>query len=356
MKILLYGAGAVGSYLGAKLAHAGNEVTLICRKATARAIEELDLTLTRVEGERMRRLFVVKPNLALSLRQAFLNDANYDLMVLGMKSYAIENALNEMSAFCPEPPPMLTIQNGIGVEEQIAAQYPNRQIIAGSFTIPVSMETRSVVLEEKEKGGMGLASFNPGVKISDWAGLLNDAGIQTELLSNYRSMKWSKALLNMLGNASAAILNRHPKALYNHDALYDLEVEMLGEAVSVMKKLNIDVVDLPGYTVKRLAFGVKRMPRIALKPILTKAVTGGRGNKLPSFLLDLNAGKQFNEVYYHNGMVARAGKQVGVSTPVNTTLTKILLGMAQGKVDRERFSGKPGVLLKAVAQYKKQSQ
>ena len=351
MKILVYGTGAVGGYLGAKLANAGNDVTLICRPTTAQAITELDLMIGKLADGVVRPFITTKPTVIQSLRQAFLEGDQYNLLILGMKSYSIDKALNQMSAFYANPPTVLTPQNGIGIEEQVAEQVGAERIVAASFTMPVSLETRNMVIEENDEGGLGLAPAQEGTEISQWVSLFEDAGILTQSVPNHTSMKWSKALLNMIGNASSAILNRHPSVIYNHDQLYELEVGMLKEALNVLRNKQIELVDLPGYTVRRLAFGVKRMPKMVLKPILSKAVTEGRGNKLPSFLLDLNAGKNQNEVLYHNGMVAKLGAELGVPTPINTALTTILLGIATGKIDRELFNGKPKALLNGVERY-----
>jgi 2-dehydropantoate 2-reductase len=352
MKILIFGTGAIGGYFGAKLADSGQDVTFVARGATAEAIEEQGLTIAKYKSGTRLDILTVQPPIFPSLRQAYLQDASYDLIMLGMKAYAIESAVNEISAFVSNPPLILTTQNGIGIEDKLIAQFGQGRIIAGSVTVPVSLETRNVLIEEREDCGFGIAPTSNGQDVSGLVGVLENAGISTTQVNDYRSLKWSKALSNMIGNASSAILNRHPSVVYNHDKLFDMEVAMLQEALAVMKKLKIDVTDLPGLPLKRLKFALKRMPRMLLKPLLTNEVTSGRGDKLPSFQLDLNAGKKQSEVLFHNGAVAREGLKVGVPTPVNTVLTTILLNLANGKVSRDNFHGKPEALLNAIEQYK----
>ena len=171
-----------------------------------------------------------------------------------------------------------------------------------------------------------------------------------------RTLKWSKALLNMVGNATAAILNRHPRIVYDYRPTFELEVAMLKEALAVMKKQGIRSIDLPGSPTRKLAWAVRYLPRELLQPLLARAVGSGRGNKLPSFQIDLNAGKTVNEVLYHNGAVAQVGKTLGIPTPVNAALTSVLLRLARGELEREAFSGSPKALLRAVQRFRQQEE
>ncbi|MCZ7673432.1 MAG: hypothetical protein M5U34_43105 [Chloroflexi bacterium] len=127
-----------------------------------------------------------------------------------------------------------------------------------------------------------------------------------------------KSIPQYCGQRHLAILNRPPDAIYKVDSLFDLEKQMLRETLAVMKALNIKVIDLPGSPATKLAFGVRRAPNLLLKPILTNIVAKGRGDKMPSFQIDLMAGKGKTEVIYHNGAIAKAGLAHAIPTPVNT--------------------------------------
>lgn len=354
MEILVFGAGAVGGYLGGLLANAGNNVTLVVRNPAAGAIQHNGLTVRESEAQ-----FVSRPQTVTSLRQAVLDDPQFDLVIVSVKAYDAEAALNELAAFYPAAPTIVTIQNGIGIEELFVEEFGPERVIAGSLTTPLSNETYHTVIVERSGRGLALAPTLAKQNISHWVKLFGKAGVTTVSLKKYRSMKWSKALFNMIGNATSAILNRHPKVIYSYGPTFDIEIEMLRETLAVMRKLKVGNVDLPGAPTGRLVFAVNRLPdsmvRSVVKPILTRIVTSGRGNKIPSFHLDLMAGKGKNEVVYHNGAVARAGAAVGVRTPVNAALNDILLQLANNEIDYEQFNGKPKQLVAAVKQYRRQS-
>jgi 2-dehydropantoate 2-reductase len=206
---------------------------------------------------------------------------------------------------------------------------------------------------EKEDRGLALAPTKEGENIDRWVELFNEAEIETVALSEYQSMKWSKALLNMVGNATAAILNRHPKLIYDYRPTFKIEKEMLREVLAVMARLEIRVQDLPGVATKRLAFAIRRLPNAIVQPRLTKIISSGRGNKMPSFHLDLAAGKRRNEVVFHNGAVALSGQSLGIATPVNSALNDTLVKLASKSIDHTIYNGNPKRLIAEVNRYKK---
>ena len=346
MDILIYGAGAVGGYLGARLAQQQHNVTLIAREVMANLISETGLEVTE-DGERV----VTHPTAVTSVAQAFKDGQQYDLIILAMKAYDINSSIDPLIAFCPEPRMILTTHNGIGIEKGLIKQFGAEHVIAGSFTLPIRKETTTQLVAERSDGGICLAPTQPKQDIKQWAKLFKEAGLETELYKEYESMKWSKALLNIIANATSAILNRRPGLIYRSDPIFDLEIKMLKEALAVMKAAGHKVVDLPAVPATKLAFSVRRLPRALLKPGLTKLVADGRGDKMPSFHIDLTIGKGKSEVVYHNGAIAKVGKELGVPTPVNAALTDILWKLTLEKLDWREFNGKPSRLVQEVKRY-----
>lgn len=346
MDILVLGAGSVGGYLGGKLAKAGHQITMIARDMTATAIEEHGLTVVENGAPSTSHPVVVT-----SLRQAFLDETTYELMLVCVKSYDIDTALNELVAFCPSPPPIITLQNGIGVEELFVKEFGDEKIIAGSLTTPISRETTHTVIVQRSDRGLALSPVKSGQRIGKWVTLFNNAGIKTIAIKRYQNMKWSKALLNMIGNATSAILNRHPKVIYDYGPTFRMEKAMLKEMLAVMDKKKIKVVDLPGTSTTKLVFAIKRLPNALVQPILTRVISSGRGEKMPSFHIDLTARKPDNEVRFHNGAVAEYGRLVGVSTPVNMALNDIVMKLAKGDLDFETFNGNIKMLVTEVRKY-----
>ena len=97
--------------------------------------------------------------------------------------------------------------------------------------------------------------------------------------------------------------------LFADPRLYAVEVEVLRECLRVMRALRLRPVDLPGTPVRALALAAERLPRFVAQPALTKALGSGRGDKMPSFHIDLHSGRGRSEVEYLNGAVVRHGAE-----------------------------------------------
>jgi 2-dehydropantoate 2-reductase len=165
-------------------------------------------------------------------------------------------------------------------------------------------------------------------------------------------MKWSKAFLNIMGNATSAILNRPPAELYRRRAIFDLEMSMLRETLAVMRRLDIAVINLPGATARPLARTLAYAPRPLLRLIFSQVIIHGRGDKMPSFHIDLASGKGRSEVVFHNGAIAAAAERAGLAAPVNAALNRVLLGLARGELTPATFDGRPDRLLAVVERFR----
>ncbi len=346
MNVLVYGAGAVGGYLGGVLALAGHRVTLITRQATAERIQSDGLLITA--GDETRRAPV---RAAVHLAGALVDSPDVALVILGMKAYDLSQAVAQLADVYPNAPLVMSTQNGIGLEEIIAERFGAERTLAGSVTIPISRAQTNHLVVERAGRGLGLAPVQPGENIGRWVELFHGAGIRAGALADYRAMKWSKAFLNIMGNATSAILNRPPAELYGLDAVFDLEMRMLRETLAVMRRLGLSVVNLPGATARPLARSLSYAPRALLRLVFNQVIIHGRGHKMPSFHIDLAGGKGRSEVVFHNGAIAAAGREARIAAPVNAALNDVLVSMAQGQTSRESFDGRPDRLLEVVGRY-----
>lgn len=122
---------------------------------------------------------------------------------------------------------------------------------------------------------------------------------------------------------------------------------MLRETLAVMRANRFRVVDLPRVPVRALALGT-HLPEFIARPLMLKAVGGGRGGKMPSFHIDLHSGRGRSEVDWLNGAVVRFGEKAGVPTPVNKLLTETLLALTRGDIPLTRYSRQPEKLLSLI--------
>ena len=337
LSLLVFGAGAIGTYVGGSLALAGHEVTFLERPAVAEAVRARGLTLTLQEGKR----HIPTPRVAATLEEA-LSRGPFDAALFALKSFDTRPALEGIRPHWDALPPVLCLSNGVENETFLAAALGEERVIAGTVTSAIGRQAAGSITLERLRG-IGIAAGHP---LSErLVAAFDAAGLQARLYPRAADMKWSKMLTNLLANATSAILDMTPAEIFAHPGLYRLEMRQLREALAVMRAQNIGVVDLPGTPVRALAFAARFLPPPVSRPLLGRAAGKGRGGKMPSFHIDLHHGRGQSEVEYLNGAVARFGARLGVPAPVNRTLTDILLGLTRGEIPLERYARKPETLL-----------
>ena len=340
MRFLFLGAGAIGTYVGGSLAAAGESVTFIERPETAAVLVERGLRVTRGGTTQVVRDATISTSPADALRTG-----SYDVAVFALKSFDTATALDELLATGLPVPPVVSLQNGVDNEPLIAGRLGPNGVIAGTVTTAVGKPGVGEVVEEKRRG-IGVALGHP---LSErLVAALDTAGLAARGFPDAGDMKWSKLLTNLTGNATSAILDLTVGALFADRRLYAVEVAVLRECLAVMHALGRRPVDLPGTPVRALALAARRLPRFVAQPALTRALGSGRGDKMPSFHIDLHSGRGQTEVRFLNGAVARYGEQVGVPTPVNRVLTDTLEALSAGTENVERFRRNPGALLRLL--------
>jgi ketopantoate reductase len=152
-------------------------------------------------------------------------------------------------------------------------------------------------------------------------------GLTVKIVEDWRALKWSKLALNVVANASCAILNVLPNRFVHFDKVFTLEIRMIREVRAVMHALGIEPIDLPRYPVRAL-FGVASLPSPLSRTLMAHTIAGARGTKPPSLLLDLRRARPQTEVDVLNGAVAAAGLEHHVATPVNSVYARVLNDIA----------------------------
>jgi 2-dehydropantoate 2-reductase len=348
MKILSFGAGAIGTYIAGSLALAGHDVVYVEQPAVAEELRRnglmLDLRIDPRRGE--KGVFSLQtPAIAFepSIESA-LTRGSFDVSLFALKSYDTVPALEGIRKFADRLPPILCLQNGVDNEPAIATVLGIDKVIYGTVTSAIGRQSAGQVNLEKLRG-IGIAAGHPLSEklVAD----LNGALLNARLYTSAADMKWSKMLTNLLANATSAILDMTAAEIFSNPGLFQMEMRMLRETLAVMAAQSIKVVDLPGTPVRALAMGT-RLPGFISRPFMVKAIGGGRGGKMPSFHIDLRAGRGKSEVDYLNGAVVRAGARTGIPTPVNTVLTQTLLALTKGDLPLDTYTHQPEKLLASI--------
>jgi 2-dehydropantoate 2-reductase len=336
---VVVGAGAVGSFLGGTLAATGWDVTLVGRRGGGDGGGPLRSPLT-IHGPGGRRTVTVR-----RVTDPALGPVAPDVVILAVKAYDLPGAI-AAAARWPDVP-VLTAQNGVGAEAEVAAASSS-PLVAASLTTAVEPTDDGVA--RRRTGGIGLAPVRGDVAglVHDLADAFADGGLPSRVCRDPIAMKWSKLLANLVGNATSGLLDMDPGAIFADPAGFDLERRQLRETMAVMRAQRLSTVPLPGAQVGWLLFGL-RFPAVLARPALGFAIGRARGGKSPSLRLRLRGGGTGpTEVRWLNGAVADAGRRLGVPTPVNACLATLVDDAAGDPATATRWVGRPDLLLAAA--------
>lgn len=345
LKILSFGAGAVGTYIGGSLALAGHQLAFVEKPA---AVEELRsrglrLDLTLDKRRNLNGVSVLAPSafVAVPSLEGALRYGPFDIALFALKSFDTAAALEGMKPYADKLPPILCLSNGVDNEPALAKLLGADKVIPATVTSAIGRRGPGDIVLERLRG-VGIASAYPlSDRLLDAA---DSAFLNAKAFADAAAMKWSKLLTNLIANPTSAILGMTAAEVFANLKLYRLEICMLRECLAVMRAQGIPVVDLPGTPVRALAFAA-RLPLWASKPLLARAAGSGRGAKMPSFYIDLHSGRGKSEVEYLHGAVVRAGEKFGVPTPVNKVLTETLMALTRREIPLEEFAHQPEKLL-----------
>jgi 2-dehydropantoate 2-reductase len=336
LRVLCFGMGAIGTYIGGSLANSGCDVVFVERPEALKVDQLTNLRVRRPADE----IFVQNIEIVSDI-DALLATRNFDLAILAVKAFDTQGIIDNLVNSRANIPPILCLQNGVENERWIEEKLGKGAVIAGTITSAVSRLGLGDVKLEKLRGVGIETGTTLSEKIID---VFNQAGLNAQGYPIRDDMKWSKLLTNLLVNATTAILDWTPAKVLRHPISYRIEVLQLREALAVMNRLGIKVIDLPGTPVKMLVNLMSSLPLWLGRILIGTTLARGRGAKMPSLHIDLYSGRTRSEVEFLNGAVARIGKKAKIATPVNEVLNDILVNLATGKIDKQTYANKPETL------------
>ncbi|HEX5140484.1 MAG TPA: 2-dehydropantoate 2-reductase [Dehalococcoidia bacterium] len=219
MKIAIFGAGAIGGYMGARLAASGADVTLIARGPHLAAMQKDGLRLIEHDGSES----VTHPHLAADSREA----GPHDYVILAVKAHSVSPALDAITPLIGPETAVVTAQNGVpwwyfyGIEGPHRDRHlesvdpggriwdtigPQRAI--GCVVYPACEIERPGVIrhdDDENRFSLGEPDNSRSDRASALASALNAAGLRAPLRRNIRGEIWVKLWGNVAMNPISAL-------------------------------------------------------------------------------------------------------------------------------------------------------
>jgi 2-dehydropantoate 2-reductase len=319
VKVAIVGVGAIGGYLGIRLALAGNEVTLIARGANLEALRSRGLRLLTADGleESVPQVRAVCDYAAAGPQ---------DVVILAMKAHQVAAVASDVPKLFGPDTVVVPMQNGIPYwyfhghggalagtpvrsvdpDGSIAANIPAARVI-GCVVYPAAELVEYGVIRHVEgnRFPVGEPDGSTSERVERLSECFTQAGLKSPVLADIRAEIWLKLWGNMTFNPISALSRATLAGICQYPPSRALAADMMSEAQSVAHKLGITF----------------RVP-------LEKRISGAErvGHHKTSMLQDVEAGRSL-EVDALLGAVVELARLTGTPTPhLDTvyTLTKLL--------------------------------
>ncbi len=307
MKIAIIGAGAIGGYVGVKLALAGEDLTFIVRGANLRAIRANGMKLVMHDGTE---------HVASNVRATDSYDEAgiQDVVIVALKAHQLDAVANDIGKLVGPDTVIVTMQNGIpywyfhkhgGELEgrqvksvdptgELAQKVPVGQVI-GCVVYPASELIAPGVVRhiEGDRFPLGELDGSSSERVNRVSACMTNAGFKAPVLDNIRSEIWLKLWGNLTFNPISALSHSTLVDICQYPLTRELAVQMMQEAQAVAHRLGIE-----------------------FRVTLDKRIAGAEkvGKHKTSMLQDIEAGRG-SEIDALVGAVVELGRLTDTPTP-----------------------------------------
>jgi 2-dehydropantoate 2-reductase len=321
MKVCIYGAGAIGGWIGAHLAQTGHEVSVVARGATLEALQKNGLQCVQTQAAEAR----IKANVQVSAQAADLGPQ--DLVIVAVKAPAMADVAKGIAPLLGPNTRVMTAMNGvpwwffqgfggklqgatlstIDPEGRIAKAIPAHHVVGCVVHASCSLDAPGVV---RHHFGQGLILGEPAEQNGQTSGrvqqLVTDlqaAGFNASASAQIQKDVWYKLWGNMTVNPISAITGATTDLILKDDLVRDFVSKVMLEAKAIGEKMGIPIAQTPDDR---------------------HAVTMKLGAFKTSMLQDVEAGKTV-EI---DALVSSV-RELGQLTQVSTPYTDALLGLSR---------------------------
>ncbi len=329
-KIAVYGAGAMGTVLGALLTKGGLNVDLITRNQDH--VEGLKKEGATIVCEAENREITVKVSALLPTQMR----SRYDVIFLMTKQKNNAEILTDLLPYLEEDGLVCTTQNGLP-EQSVAKIVGNNRAYgaATSYGATFLGQGRVALTSKTEAMSMEIGGFENGEeKIDLLAEILSCAGLAVgnerfvKKSTNLLGARWSKLAINSAFSGLSVVTGCTFGEVAKRRKSRKIALGILRECMEVANAAGVTLASMQGHDMQKMLGGKTPIKRLASYLVLPFAMR--KHKKLVSGMLkDVEKGRKC-EIDYIDGAVCKVGDEVGVETPLCDKVVEIVHGIENG--------------------------
>ena len=297
MRILVFGAGGVGGYLGAKLWHAGHDVTFVARGEHLSAMKQHGLLLRTPE---------LNIHVTASFTDSLIDHPTVDFIIVAVKSFDTRASADLFKPVLRETTAVLSIQNGVENESVLAEVLGSSHILAGVANIFSTIAAPGIIQQygSTAKFKFGESDGRMSARCRDLEAMFRTAGTDFEQVEDVQKYLWEKWVF-ICGLGGMTAFTRIPIGdILADPQMCEMLEQVVRETTAVSRAMRVsDFAGLEERTLSRY----RRLP----------------ATHTSSMYFDVMHGKRV-EIEALNGAAVRFGRTNNLQTPANLRIYKKL--------------------------------
>ena len=307
------GAGAIGGYVGGRLAAKGEvEVTLIGRRTLADAIAENGLTLRdfdredRVDASKVR--IEADPHLLSSC----------DVVFCSVKAGATANAAKTLATILQPTTVVVSLQNGVRNHEILREALPGNPVLPAVVGFNVIIRDGAVF--QRALSGPLIIETRPEGQDQALVNALRAAGIEVEEVQPIAPEQWTKLVSN-LNNAVGALSGASTRDMILSHQCRRVIALLLDEALDVLDQAGVQAAKFRGVPLRVMSF-IMKLPTPIVR-VVVRAQLRVDPEARVSMWTDLER-RRPTEVDFLNGEIVRLAEMHGMNAPANQRIVELV--------------------------------
>ncbi|MDE6598412.1 MAG: 2-dehydropantoate 2-reductase [Clostridia bacterium] len=322
MRAAIYGAGAMGTVLGAFISAQGKQIDLITRNKEH--VEALKSDGAQIIG---KANFVA----AVSALTPDEMQDKYDIIFLMTKQRDNHKILSFLTDYLADDGVVCTLQNGLP-EPSVSSVVGESRCMGCAVSWGATLRGAGVSELTSERKKMTFSLGTPGErnpKTDEVKALLECAGKVKEE-ENFYGARWAKLAINCAFSPLSAITGMTFGEVASKSPANKIALKLLNEAFDVAEKCGVKIEKLQGHDIVRVyrcSGGVKQKIALYLLPLAMK----NHKNLVSGMYYDLSAGKKC-DINYVNGVLVRIGKKFGADVSLNKSVIDLARKIEKGEL------------------------